>query len=258
VAYTHNFDDVCDNNNSPLAGQPLDRKPLISSDGCFSGGNHMLTTHRLHIDTVEPSLTWTATPRLVLQGGATVQVLDGFQSNPYRSVVVGNQQRTPQESLPRFRQRFAVWGGGASFVPQARASIVTNLRLYRDTWAVQAATAELNVNKYLSQVLIVGVRGRVHVQQGAVFYRDALGYQTLGPPGAYWTGDRELSPMANLLTGGRVSFLKRPGQDVSTWYSEIDLTAKGEVLFYRLDSDRAPNSDRTLAYILQASASVRF
>jgi hypothetical protein len=258
LAYTHNFDDVCDANNTAVAGQPLDLKPLTSSQNCFNSDAPEVVTHRLHIDTLEPGLTWTATPRLVLQAGTTVQILDGFQSNPYRSVLVGSQQRTPQESLPRFRQRFAVWGGAAYFFPNLRASVMGTGRLYRDTWAVQAVTGELNVNKYLTQQIVVGLRGRYHIQQGAIFYRDGLGYRTLGPAGRYWTGDRELSPMSNLLAGGKLSYVKRPEQDKTAWYGEIEVAVKGELLLYHLDSPDAPNYDRKQAYIIQSFVSIQF
>jgi hypothetical protein len=90
LAYSHNWDDVCDNNNRAAIGLPLERTPLTSSAQCFTGADTVVT-HRVHIDTLEPSLSWTMTPRLVVQGGATIQLLDGFQSNPYRKVLVGSQ-----------------------------------------------------------------------------------------------------------------------------------------------------------------------
>ena len=64
------------------------------------------------------------TPRLVLQGGGTIQILDGFQSNPYRRVLVGSQRRTPQEHEPTYRQRYAVFARGAYALP-AVARLVT-------------------------------------------------------------------------------------------------------------------------------------
>src|SRR5207249_4396785 len=94
--YTHNFDSVCDANNRNVQG-PLELRPLSSSAHCFQAQPDVVT-EPLDIDSFEPTLTWTATPRLLLQAGGTVQILDGFQSNPYRSVLVGNQHRTPQEN----------------------------------------------------------------------------------------------------------------------------------------------------------------
>jgi hypothetical protein len=258
VAYTHNFDSVCDLNNAAAAGQPFTVKTLDSSAHCFVAGMTDVVSHRLHIDTVEPSLTWTATPRLVLQGGATAQILDGFQANPYRAVLIGRSHNTPQESLPNLRQRYALWGRAAYFFPELRASAIGMVRAYRDTWAVQAATAELNLQKYINNAFLIGARGRYHIQQGARFYRDAGGYLLQGPTGRYWTGDRELSPMSSILTGGRLSYLVRPEQQRSSWFSEIELTTKLEVLFYRLDSPAAPNVDRPRAFIMQASLTIRF
>jgi hypothetical protein len=258
VAYTHNFDDVCDANNETAAGQPLQLRALGGSDHCFKGGMADVVTHRLNIDTFEPSLTWTATPRLLVQGGTTVQILDGFQSNPYRSVLVGSQNRTPQEHMPLLRQRYAVFGRAAYALPDTRASLVGMVRFYRDSWALQAASTEIDLNKYLGQSVLITLRGRYHQQTGASFYRTSVGYRTLGPAGQYWTGDRELSPMHNYLAGGKVAVLRRPGQERSSWYSEIELSAKMEALFYRLDSPFAPNADRKMAYIWQGSFAIRF
>ena len=258
LGYTHNFDSVCDNNNAAAAGQPLDYKPLASSAHCFHADMPDVVAHRLHIDTVEPSLTWTATPRLVAQLGATAQILDGFQSNPYRSVLIGRNHNTPQESLPTFRQRYAVWARGAYFFPGARLSLTAMARAYRDTWDVEAATGEIALQKYLTSSFLIGGRARYHTQRGARFYRDGRGYLLSGVTGRYWTGDRELSPMSNQLYGGRFAYVARPQQEKSSWYSEIEVAMKGEALLYHLDSPDAPNADRSSALLLQAAVAVRF
>ena len=257
VGYTHNFDRVCDNNNDAAGGQPLNLQPLASSKNCFQNTAEVSTRH-LSIDTFEPSLTWTATPRWVLQGGTTIQILDGFQSNPYRSVLIGSQGRTPQERMPTLRQRYAVFWRTAYALPDLRASITGNIRFYRDSWAIMATTAELDYNQYLGHSVLLTARGRYHQQTEASFYRTATNYQLHGPAGQYWTGDRELSPMSNYLASGKFAYLKRPGQERSAWYSEIELSAKVEALFYRLTSSDAPNFDRKVAYIGQGSFALRF
>ncbi len=258
VGYTHNFDTVCDANNGAALGQPLNLQPLASSAHCFQSGMADVTTHRLSIDSFEPSLTWTATPRFVVQGGTTIQILDGFQSNPYRAVLVGSQHRTPQEHMPNFRQRYAVFGRGAYALPDARASLTGGIRLYRDSWAVMAETAELNYNQYVQQNFLFTLRGRYHQQTGASFYRTSRDYQTLGPAGQYWTGDRELSPMSNFLGSAKLAYVRRPGQERSAWFSELEFSGKFEALFYHLDSPDAPNYDRKVAYIGQTSFALRF
>ena len=61
-----------------------------------------------------------------------------------------------------------------------------------------------------------------------------------------------------MLGGARFSYLKRPEQQTAAWYSEIELSAKFEIFFYRLDSADAPNVDRTRAFVGQAAAALRF
>jgi hypothetical protein len=257
LSYTHNFDRVCDANNSDIGDQPLDLKPLTQSAPCF-GGDPSVTTHELSIDTFQPALSWTATPKLLLQLGSTIQILDGFQSNPYRSVLVGMQHRTPQEREPEYRQRYAVYARGVYALPAVRGSLLLMGRLYQDSWALQAVTGEAVINKYFGPSLLVTLRGRLHDQTGASFYRNGREYLELGPGGRYWTGDRELSPMSNYLTGGKLTFIKHPGQERASWFAEMDLSAKYELMLYHLDSPDAPNADRTHAHIVQAAFSLSF
>lgn len=258
LSYTHNFDSVCDANNSNIGDNPLSLRPLTSSVDCFNSAATDTTTRRLHIDTFQPSLSWTATPRMVVQLGSTIQILDGFQSNPYRSVLLGQQHRTPQERLPQFRQRYAVYARLLYALPAIRGSAQLLARLYEDSWAVQAATGEVLLNKYVNQSLIFTARGRYHRQTGASFYLDGREYLLLGPNGKYWTGDRELSPMSNYLVGGKLAWLRRPEQERSSWFVEMELTVKYELLMYQLDTADAPNADRTRAHILQGAFSLRF
>jgi hypothetical protein len=258
LSYTHNFDSVCDANNSNIGDNPLSLRALTSSADCFNSAATDTTTRSLSIDTFQPSLSWTATPRLVLQLGSTIQILDGFQSNPYRSVLVGMQHRTPQERLPQFRQRYALYARLVYALPAVRGSVLVLGRIYDDSWAVQAGTGEILLNKYLSQYVILTARGRYHQQTGASFYRDGREYLLLGPNGRYWTGDRELSPMSNYLVGGKLSYLRRPEQERSSWFVEMELTVKYELLLYQLESADAPNADRKRAHIMQGAFSVRF
>ena len=256
LSYTHNWDSVCDANNA-AATSPLELHALTSSQHCFTAGAPDVVTHRLNIDAVEPSLSWTMTPRLIVQGGGTIQLLDGFQSNPYRRVLVGSQHQQPQEHEPTYRQRYALFGRVAYAFPQWRASALAMGRLYQDSWALQAVTADLQVNKYLAQWMLLTLHGHYHVQSGASFYRDGLGYHVSGPVGQYWTGDRELSPMSNYLIGGRIAFLRRPQQERSSWFAEMEADVKYELLRYQLEVN-APNWDRPYAHILQGAFALRF
>jgi hypothetical protein len=255
-AYTRNFDSACDQNNEAAPG-PLDLQPLTSSAHCFKTGEGDVVTHSIAVHTFEPSLVWTATPRLLLQAGGTLQVNDGFQSNPYRKVVVGSEGRTPQEHVPDLRQRFALFTRARYALPELRAAVSAMGRLYRDTWDVRAVTAEAELSKYLGTQLIVSLRGRYHIQSGAIFFRLPDRYRTLGPVGKYWTGDRELAPLHTFLGGAKLTYLRRPDRDRRSWLEEWEINVKLDAVFYYAPPG-APNADRSGAYIAQLGLAFRF
>ncbi|HXU82425.1 MAG TPA: DUF3570 domain-containing protein [Polyangia bacterium] len=254
LAYTRNFDSVCDQNNQNAQG-PLDLLALASSENCFKVGVEDVVERKVATHTFEPSLVWTATPRLLLQGGGTLQVIDGFQSSPYRRVFVGSQGRAPQEHVPTLRQRYALFARARLAVPEARGAVSVMARAYRDTWDLRAATAEAELLKYLGPSIIVGAHSRYHLQSGAIFFRTATQYRTLGPVGQYWTGDRELSPLRMLLGGLTLAFLKRPQN--KTWYEEFELNVKFDIMKYVTEPD-GPSSDRKGAFTSMAGVALRF
>ena len=256
LAYTRNFDTVCDQNNSSAQG-PLYLQPLASSQHCFQTAMTDVTTHRVSVHTFEPSLTWTATPRLLIQGGGTVQVIDGFQSSPYRRVAVGSEGHTPQEHVPDLRQRFALFARGRLALPEIRAAASALARVYRDTWDLRAATAEAEFAKYLGPSLILTARGRVHLQSGAIFFRLAEDYRTRGPVGQYWTGDRELAPLDTALGGLKLTYLRRPERERRGWLDELELNVRFDAMIYA-PPHGAPNADRHGAYVTQAGVALRF
>jgi hypothetical protein len=256
LGYTRNFDSVCDQANI-LAETPLERQALATSEGCFDAAFTDLTTRKLTIDSFEPALSWTATPLLLLQLGGTLQILDGFQSNPYRRVRIGPQGREPQESLPNFRQRFAMFVRAHQAIPLLKSSVRAGGRIYRDTWDVVAGSADLEYLQYLGPSIIVGARGRYHRQTGAAFFRTANELRTLGPTGKYWTGDRELAPLTNISAGGKLSYVRHPPPDAGSWLDDLEINMRYDVLFYR-GSDQIPNADRKRAQVLQAGAELHF
>jgi hypothetical protein len=257
LAYTRNFDSVCDQNNVAAEGRPLDLQPLASSEHCFQGAMTDVTTHRVAVHTFEPSLTWTATPRLLVQGGGTAQVIDGFQSSPYRRVAVGSEGRTPQEHVPGLRQRYALFSRARLALPEIRAAAMAMARVYRDSWDLRAVTAEAEFSKYLGPSVILAARGRIHTQSGVVFFRLAEEYRTRGPVGQYWTGDRELAPLSTILGGVKLTYLHRPGREARGWLEELELNLKADAMIYSAPAG-APSSDRKGAFITQAGAALRF
>lgn len=259
LGYTRSFDLVCNAAHNGVQG-PLELLPLTGSQGCFDGTRTDLVSEALDIHTFEPSLTWTVTPRLLLMVGGTVQLLEGFQSNPYRMVLVGSQHRTPQEHHPRERQRYATHLRLVYAFPNIRASAAIGGRLYRDSWGVDAGAGELEFNKYLGTHFLVRVRSRYHQQTGSTFYRTSEGYRSQGPAGQYFTGDRELSPMGNLLLGAKIAFLRSAEGEGPMWgfLDAVEVALKFDYLRYLLDSDFAPNADRSHALIMQTAIGLTF
>ncbi|HEY0707140.1 MAG TPA: DUF3570 domain-containing protein [Polyangia bacterium] len=255
LAYTHSADSVCDNPNT-FTQDDIDRQPLADSVGCFTAGGGK-ATRSVTIDTFSPSLSWTATPLLMLTGGLSLQVLDGFQSNPYRAVRLGSAGRTPQERLPENRQRYAVFAQATQAIPPVKSAVHLGARLYRDTWDLRALSADAEWRSYFASSLILSVRGRLHSQGSAVFYRSAEGLRLNGPVGQYWTGDRELAPFTTIMAGGGLTFVKTPPTEGSSFYEEIELDARFDMLVYRPEAG-APNADRKTAQVIQAGARIRF
>jgi hypothetical protein len=262
VDYTHNFDRVCDANNDP-AEELLELRALDSSDQCFKSSN-LTSTRKLNIDTVEISVTHVTTPWLVLQGGATGQILQGFQANPYRQVLLG--QRAVQEHLPDTRNRLAVFARGKFAIRPIRGSVEAAVRGYFDSWAVEAFTADLAWDQYIARPFIVRVRGRWHVQDSALFYRDGNEYASSGPVGSYWTGDRELSALLNQVYGAKASYLIRAQEKQFLRFIDgFVISAKADVYFYRSLTDnpgQSPNAERTAglldALVIQAQLGFDF
>jgi hypothetical protein len=204
LSYARNFDQVCDRVQSANAILPSQYTALEDSVGCFTSAAGR-TTHDINIDTYEASWGQAWTPVFETQLTYTAELVDGFQSDPYRSVILGEGVKA-QEHVPNERAREAVTGRMAYYLRALRAAIRLSVRGYHDTWAIDSGTAELELEKSLGESVRVMLRGRFYKQSGAVFWSDDYtgGVPPLGPRGQYWTGDRELSPFWSWLGGLRL------------------------------------------------------
>ncbi|MBX7083507.1 MAG: DUF3570 domain-containing protein [Nannocystaceae bacterium] len=263
VDYTHNFDRVCDANNA--ANQELlELRALDSSELCFRKDSDQVATRKLAIDTAQITWTQVTTPWLLLQFGATGQVLRGFQANPYRQVLLG--ERAVQEHLPGVRNRIAPWARAKFALKPIRGSIEADLRGYFDSWSVKALTAELAWDQYIARPIVLRARARWHMQDSALFYRDGNQYASSGPIGSYWTGDRELSALFNSVYGVKATyFIKSRGKQFLRFIDQFVISAKADMIFYRsrtANPQFSPNYDRTKglldAVVIQAQAGFDF
>lgn len=206
ISYARNWDLVC-NRMQAVNDTPPRFRAMEDSSGCFTGNDPVRTRETLGIDGFQASWTQSWTPVFATQLVYTAQLVDGFQSNPYRSVVLSQGVRA-QEHHPQMRARQAVALRANVFVRPLKLALRLTGRAYRDTWDVTSGTGEIEAEKYLFSGFRFGARGRVYRQTGASFWSDDYtgGDPPLGPKGQYFTGDRELSPFWSFAAGARITY----------------------------------------------------
>jgi hypothetical protein len=249
IAYSHSFDQVCDADNGDAS--PLERRALTGSDPCLKTDGVLgkddpgqTVWHNIAIDTAQATVTQNLTPTMNLQIAAYGQVLDGFLSNPYRRVRVG--ENSPQENIPDERARWSLTGRLNRYLPKLHSAVHFDARFYDDTWRVIAGNVELGYSQYIGDSLLLFFHARVYQQSAASFFKDAFFYQTDSSAGAYYTGDRELSPVRSALIGGKLALLS-VGGDHKVWgvFDRLTFDVKADVLFLdQLPADSSlPNPD---------------
>ncbi len=209
ISYARNFDSVCDRVQSTSA-TPSGFRAMESSDGCFTNAAER-RRRELSIDGLQASWTQSWTPVFATQLIYTAQLVDGFQSNPYRSIILAQGFRA-QEHHPEMRARQALSLRLNFYVKPIKLALRATGRVYRDTWDITSGTGELEAERYLMEGLRVAGHGRFYKQSGAIFWSDDYtgGDPPLGPRGQYFTGDRELSPFWSVGLGLRVTWNLTP------------------------------------------------
>ncbi len=257
LAYTHSFDEVCDRANTELT--LLERRALEGTDPCkknviFGEDSFVMdipalgrvtTWRELAIDTVQATLTQNLSPTMVMQVSLYGQVLEGFQSNPYRRVRIGPNE--PQEHIPDTRARVALSARLNRFLPKLRSAVHVSTRAYSDNWGVSSGTVELGYSQYMGDSLLLNIRARAYQQTPATFFKDAFFYETESTAGEYFTGDRELAPVRNALLGARLTMLSVAEDDKKVWgaFDRLQLNLKAEALL--LDELAADDPDANLS-----------
>ncbi len=235
LAYSHSFDQVCDRDNTNA--MPLERIALTGADPCpkqnaIFGKDvpGMIQWHDISIDTAQTTLTQNLTPTMNMQLALYGQIIEGFQSNPYRRVLVG--MVATQEHEPDTRARWSLTARLNRFVPKLHAAVHVGARFYDDTWGVVGGDVELAYSQYFGNSLLLRLHARVYQQTAATFFKDAFFYQTTSAAGAYYTGDRELSPVRDAVIGGKL-VLVSAGRDKKVWgvFDKLELNIKGDIMF---------------------------
>jgi hypothetical protein len=109
-------------------------------------------------------------PRAVLGFSVDVARLDGYQSNPYRSAIAGNE--LVRERHPTLRTREAFAGSLRYYVKATDTTLIGAYRYYRDSWKVHAHTPEVRAIQQVGDSVDASLRYRFHHQDGAFFYQD--------------------------------------------------------------------------------------
>ncbi len=211
ISYARNFDRVCDRVQGANAA-PARYIALEDSKACFAS-DPLRTTHGIDIDGFQGTWSQAWTSIFATQLVYTAQINSGFQSNPYRSVILGEGVKA-QEHHPENRAREAIALRGNLFFRPIRMALRAGARGYWDTWDVKSLTADVEAEKYLGESFRLMLRGRYYRQGAALFWSDDYtgGDRPLGPRGQYWTGDRELSPFSSYLLGLRATYEIRPSE----------------------------------------------
>ncbi len=248
LAYSHSFDAVCTKDNGMAS--PLEARALVGSDPCTKRGGFfgkdatgMTVWEPLSIDTAQATLTQNLSPTANLQVALYGQVLDGFQSNPYRRVRVG--QSSPVEHIPDVRARWSLSARLNRFFPAVRGAVHVDARFYDDTWGVIAGNVELGYSQYFGTSLLLRVFARAYQQTPATFFKDAFYYETESTAGEYFTGDRELSPVRSAMAGAKLVLITVGDEaPVLGLFDKLQLNLRGELmgLFPIAADDVAANS----------------
>ncbi|HEY5924356.1 MAG TPA: DUF3570 domain-containing protein [Kofleriaceae bacterium] len=235
LAYNHNFDITCDKDQALL--MPLERRALTGMDECAKTGlilgkdvAGMTVWRPVSIDTVQATLTQNVSPTMNFQLALYGQILEGFQSNPYRRVRIGGN--SPQEHIPDTRARWSITARVNQFLPALKAAVHVNARFYDDTWRVIGGDLELAYSQYIGNALLVRFRARAYQQSAAKFFKDAFFYETESTAGEYFTGDRELSPVRSAIAGAKLTLIT-VGEENPVWglFDKLQFNLKGDLMW---------------------------
>lgn len=103
---------------------------------------------------------------------ATVDLatLRGYQSNPYRTAIVGEVLVPERHPTERNREAFAA--SIRHYLAATGTTFIAAYRYYRDDWQVHAHTPELRIVQEVGRDVDAALRFRYYTQDGAYFFRD--------------------------------------------------------------------------------------
>lgn len=154
------------------------------------------------------SLSQIVNKRVVVGLTYDVNVMRGYQSNPYRSAIVG--MNTEREAHPTERNRHAIAAVGRYYHSETDTALVAQYRFYRDDWlrtgviGAGAHTPELRVIQQVGDTIDASLRYRFHTQLAAFFYKDRY---AVSPMNGLVSDDVKLSAFRSHTVEAKVGML---------------------------------------------------
>ncbi len=137
-----------------------------------------------------------------------LSALRGYQSNPYRSAIVG--MGTERETHPTSRTRHAIAISARYYLPETQTTLVAQYRYYRDDWLKHGAigagahTPEIRIIQQVGDTIDATLRYRFHTQLGAFFYQDRYAME---PADGYVSDDVKLSTFRSHTVEAKLGML---------------------------------------------------
>jgi hypothetical protein len=137
-----------------------------------------------------------------------INLMRGYQSNPYRSAIVG--MNTERESHPTKRNRHAVAVSGRYYYEPTDTAIIAQYRYYRDDWIKRgrigagAHTPEVRVIQQVGDTVDASLRYRFHTQLAAFFYKERY---PMSPADGFVSDDVKLSSFRTHTVEAKVGML---------------------------------------------------
>jgi hypothetical protein len=146
---------------------------------------------------VDLSLTQVLSPLTVVDFGYGFARAEGYQSNPYSYIEIGNDKDHPVRAAhPLLKTRHVA----SAHLKQGLLpglALELGYRYYGDDWGVEGHSAELSFSQALGKSFVLEPHARWYVQpQGATFFRNFY-----DAPQAYMTRDLKLAPHQTSLLG---------------------------------------------------------
>ena len=104
-----------------------------------------------------------------------LEKLDGYQANPYRTVITATGLVPEVHPNQRLRQAFA--GTLRYYVAATHTTLIGAYRYYHDDWKIHAHTPELRIVQAVGTMADASIRYRYYRQTASYFYEDR--YPTL-------------------------------------------------------------------------------